>query len=122
MKFIVRLLLNACVFLIVSSFLPGFVVTGFWPALWAALIFGVINSLIRPVLLLVSLPVSVLTLGVFTLVIDAAVMALTSFFVSGFHISGFWAALLGWFLVSAGSTVISSILGGGSKRHEYSSD
>jgi len=110
MEFIIRLLLNTAVFLLVSTIVPGFVVHGFWPALWASLIFGVVNSLIRPILLAVSLPLSVLSLGLFTLIIDAGVMALTAWLVPGFDIRGFWAALFGWILVSFGSTVASWLL------------
>lgn len=117
MNLIIRLLLNASVFLLVSRIVPGFELASLWTALWAALIFGFVNALIRPILLVISLPLSVLTLGLFTLVIDAAVMALTAWLVPGFAVSGFLAALIGWVLVSLGSMIVSSILGDkGAKR------
>lgn len=117
MNLIIRLLLNASVFLLVSRVVSGFEVASLWTALWAALIFGFVNSLIRPILLAISLPLSILTLGLFTLVIDAAVMALTAWLVPGFDVRGFLAALMGWVLVSLGSMIVSSLLGDkGAKR------
>ena len=117
MDLIIRLILNASVFLLVSLVVPGFEVASIWAALWAALIFGFVNSLIRPILLAVSLPLSILSLGLFTLVIDAAIMALTAWLVPGFDVRGFLAALIGWVLVSFGSMIVSSILrGNGGKR------
>jgi putative membrane protein len=110
MDLIIRLLLNASVFLLVSRVVPGFEVASLWTALWAALIFGFVNALIRPILLAISLPLSILSLGLFTLVIDAAVMALTAWLVPGFDVRGFLAALIGWVLVSVGSMIVSSVL------------
>jgi putative membrane protein len=110
MDLIIRLLLNASVFLLVSRVVPGFEVASLWTALWAALIFGFVNALIRPILLAISLPLSILSLGLFTLVIDAAVMALTAWLVPGFDVRGFLAALIGWVLVSIGSMIVSSLL------------
>jgi putative membrane protein len=110
MDLIIRLLLNASVFLLVSRVVPGFEVASLWTALWAALIFGFMNALIRPILLAISLPLSILSLGLFTLVVDAAVMALTAWLVPGFSVSSFLAALIGWVLVSFGSMIVSSIL------------
>ena len=117
MDLIIRLILNASVFLLVSLVVPGFEVASIWAALWAALIFGFVNSLIRPILLAISFPLSILSLGLFTLVIDAAIMALTAWLVPGFDVRGFLAALIGWVLVSFGSMIVSSILrGNGGKR------
>ena len=110
MDLIIRLILNASVFLLVSLVVPAFEVASIWAALWAALIFGFVNALIRPILLAISLPLSILSLGLFTLVVDAAVMALTAWLVPGFSVSGFLAALIGWVLVSFGSMIVSSIL------------
>jgi len=110
MDLVIRLLLNASVFLLVSRVVPGFEVASLWTALWAALIFGFVNALIRPILLAISLPLSILSLGLFTLVIDAAVMALTAWLVPGFDVRGFLAALIGWVLVSVGSMIVSSLL------------
>jgi putative membrane protein len=116
MELIIRLLLNASVFLLVSRIVPGFRIASIWTAIWAALIFGFVNSLVRPILLAISLPVSIVSLGLFTLVIDAGVMALTAWLVPGFDVQGFLAALLGWLLVSLGSVFVSSLLGDDRKK------
>ncbi len=111
MELVIRLLLNASVFLLVSRIVPGFHLATLWTALWAALIFGFVNSLIRPILLAISLPLSIMSLGLFTLVVDAGVMALTAWLVPGLDVQGFLAALIGWLLVSMGSVLVSSVLG-----------
>lgn len=111
MELVIRLLLNASVFLLVSRLVPGFQVASLWTAVWAALIFGLVNSLIRPILLAVSLPLSIVSLGLFTLVVDAAVMALTAWLVPGLEVQGFATAVVGWLLVSFGSMLVSSVLG-----------
>jgi len=118
MEFVIRLLLNASVFLLVSRLVPGFSVASLWTAVWAALIFGVVNSLIRPILLAISLPLSIVSLGLFTLVIDAGVMGLTAWLVPGFNVQGFITALLGWCLVSVGSVLISSVFGENRTKRE----
>lgn len=95
LNFILRVLLNALAVLIVARLVPGVLVTGFWAALLAALVIGLVNALIRPVLEFLSLPITVLTLGLFTLVINAFLFWLAAALVPGFEISGFWAAFFG---------------------------
>jgi putative membrane protein len=111
LQFSLRLLCNAAIFVLVGRWLTGFVVSSWTVAMIAALVFGVVNACIRPLLILLTLPASILTLGLFTLVIDAAVMALTALLVPGFTITGFFAAVAGWFLVSLGSWAVSLVLG-----------
>lgn len=109
MRFILKLLGMAGLFMVVSHYLPGFVVKSFTAALWAAVAFGLLNAVIRPVLQLISLPVTILTLGLFSFVINAAIMGLTAYLVPGFEIHGFVPALLGWLLVSVGGLVLSML-------------
>ncbi|MEW5848799.1 MAG: phage holin family protein [Myxococcota bacterium] len=109
-KFILRLLANGALFMAISHYLPGFVVKDLTAGILAAVAFGVVNAVVRPLLILISLPVGCLTLGLFTLVIDAAVMALTAYVVPGFEIQTFTAALIGWIAVSVGSFLISWVL------------
>lgn len=100
MQFLLRLLLNALAVLAVAYSVPGVSVRSFWVALFAAFVLGVVNALVRPVLLVLSLPVNILTLGLFTLVINALMFWLASGFVPGFEVYGFaaafWGALVFW--------------------------
>ena len=85
---------NAVALLVVSYIVPGFVITSFWSALAAALILGLVNILVRPILLLISLPVTIITLGLFSFVVNALMLELVASVVKGFDISGFRVALL----------------------------
>ncbi len=86
--------------------LPGITLHGFIPALLAALFLGVVNTLVRPILLLVTLPINILTLGLFTFVVNALLVLLASKVISGFEVNGFWWAVLFSIILS----VIQSIL------------
>lgn len=80
---------------IVSAYvLPGVTLSGFWAALLAALVLGIINVFIKPLLIILTLPINILTLGLFTLVINALVIMMASGFTPGFKVNGFWNALL----------------------------
>ncbi len=95
MSLLLRLLLNALGVILVSYIVPGVHVSGFFTALITAFVIGLINAVIRPVLLILSLPINILTLGLFTLVINALMFWLASALVPGFQIAGFGAALIG---------------------------
>jgi putative membrane protein len=73
---------------------PGVAIAGFWSALWLALFLGVVNILIKPILILVTLPINILTLGLFTFVINALMILLAASVIKGFSVSGFWVAML----------------------------
>ena len=77
-----------------SYVLPGVSVDGFWAALITALVLGVVNVVIKPILLFLTLPINILTLGIFTFVINALLILLVSVIVSGFSVASFWWALL----------------------------
>ena len=95
---LLRWVINAAALILVAEIVPGFHVDSFYHALVAALIIGLLNAIIRPVLILLTLPVNVLTLGLFTFVINALLLLLTSSFVRGFEVSGFFPAVFGaWF-------------------------
>ena len=92
---ILRWLLNTVTLLFVAQLVPGFVVETFWSALIAALVLGLVNAVIRPFLLILTLPINFLTLGLFTFVINALMLLLVSHIVKGFTITNFAAALVG---------------------------
>ena len=94
MQLIVYLLVNAVAIIITAYVLPGVHVSDFFSALIAAAILGIINTFIKPLIVLVTLPFTILTLGLFILVINSAVILLAAAVVPGFAIDGFWWALL----------------------------
>jgi putative membrane protein len=109
-SFLVRLIINAVAFLVVSSLYSGIQVNGFWAAVIAALILGLINALLRPFLLILTLPVNILTFGFFTLIINGLLLLLTSSLYSGLQLRGFWAAVWAAFLMSIVNAILSSLL------------
>ena len=110
MGFLVRVLLNALAIFFAAAVVPGIEISGFLAALGAGLVFGLINAVVRPVLLFLTLPVTLVTLGLFVFVLNALCLWLTSALVKGFQVHGFWAALFGALLVSVVSWLITTFL------------
>jgi putative membrane protein len=110
MHLLLRWLINAGVLMLLPYLLSGITIADFLTALLAALVIGLINAVIRPLAILITLPVNILTLGLFTLVINALLFWLAASIVSGFHVAGFWSAFFGALLFSIISSVLSSLL------------
>lgn len=106
MKLITRLLLTAFVLLIVAEYITGITVEGFYPALIAAIVLGLLNGIVRPILLILTFPITIITLGLFVFVINASLFWFAATFIDGFTVSTFWHALLGSLIVSAASTLL----------------
>jgi putative membrane protein len=106
MKIIVRWLLLAAALVLVASVYSGVMVAGFKSALVAALVLGLLNTLVRPLLVLLTLPVTVLTLGLFLFVVNALMFWAAAEVLEGFRVSGFGAALIGSILYSLCGMVI----------------
>ena len=100
MGFLIRLCLNALALLIVSAVVPGIQVQGVLPALAAAFFLGLVNAVVRPVILILTLPLTILTLGLFIPVINAFLLKLVSLMIQGFEVHGFWSAVFGALLLS----------------------
>lgn len=100
MKFIVRLLITALALLAVTQIVPGITVTGWFPAIMAAFFLGILNAVVRPVLIVLTLPVTILTLGLFIFVINAGIFLFVASFLDGFEVTGFLSALAGSVIVS----------------------
>jgi putative membrane protein len=94
MSFLIQWVVSGAAIIITAYLLPGVAVEGFLAALVTALILGLINAVIRPILILLTLPLNILTLGLFTLVINALLIMLAANIVPGFAVQGFWWALL----------------------------
>ena len=110
MRFLLRLLLNGIAIVIAAAIVPGVVIVDAIAALKAGVILGLINATIRPVVGLLALPITILTLGLFTFVLNAACFALTAYLVRGFSVSGTVPALLGAFIVTVVSWALSIVL------------
>jgi putative membrane protein len=110
MKLLLIWFLNALALLTVAYVLPGINVDGFAAALVAALILGLINTLLRPLLILLTLPVTVVTLGLFLLVINGLLFWFAGSVLKGFEVSGFWVGVLGALLYSIFSSVLTMIV------------
>jgi len=108
--FILKWLLNGLAIVITAYLLPGVRLSGFGAALIAALVLGLINAFLKPVLLLLTLPLNILTLGLLTFVINALLIMLTSAIVSGFSVDGFWWALLFSLVLSIVSYLLNVII------------
>jgi putative membrane protein len=110
MRLLLVWLINALSLLAVSYLLPSVSVDSIYVALLTALVLGLVNTLIRPLLLLVTLPLSVLTLGLFTLVINGLLFWFVASFVEGFRVGGFWSAFWGAIVYSLISSVATWLL------------
>src|SRR5262245_35451107 len=114
MRFFVRLLINAAALWVATQLVPGVSFNGSWGTLFAvALVFGVVNAFVRPVAKVLTFPLLLLTLGLFTLVINGFMLwltgALSNALALGFHVRGFWAAFWGALVVSIVSMLLSML-------------
>ena len=113
MRFLFRLLINVVAILIIAYIAPSLIrVNGFLAALIAAILLGIVNTIIRPILVILTFPLTLLSFGLFLLVINGLMLWLVSALVSGFHVSGFWGALFGSILISIVSWILSKFLPG----------
>jgi putative membrane protein len=109
--FVLRLLVGALGLWLASELVPGIRVNGVWTLLGAALLLGIVNAVVRPLLVILTLPITVLTLGLFLLVINAATLALVAWMLDNFTIAGFWPALFGSIVVSVTGWLASYFIG-----------
>lgn len=116
MRFLARLILNGVAIIIAAYLLPGLHVASPMAALVAGAILGFVNTIVRPVLFLLTLPLTFASLGLFVFVLNALCFALTAWLVPGFTIDGFWWALLGALLVSIVSMVLNALFVGKADR------
>ncbi|OGK83789.1 MAG: hypothetical protein A2W08_07995 [Candidatus Rokubacteria bacterium RBG_16_73_20] len=108
--FLVRVLVNGLAIYLIAQVVPGIAVSGVLTALGAGLVLGLINAIVRPILVVLTLPATLLTLGLFLFVLNAFCLWLTSQLVRGFEIQGAWAALFGALLISAVSFVLNAFV------------
>jgi putative membrane protein len=109
--FLLRLLVVALALWLASEWLPGIEIKGAWTLLGAALLLGLVNAIVRPLLVILTLPATILTLGLFLLVINAAMLGLVAWVFDNFTIAGFWPALFGSIIVSLTGWLASYFIG-----------
>ena len=110
--FVIRLLITALGLWVADQLLPGMTITGTGALLVSALLLGLVNAVIRPILVILTLPLTLLTLGLFILVVNGISLALVAWLVPGFHVAGLFSATLGAIIVSLTSWIASSFIGG----------
>ncbi len=111
MKLLVRILITSALVLLISRFMKGVHVDNFVTALIVAVVLGLLNIFIKPILVILTLPVTVLTLGLFLLAINALIILLCDVIVGGFNVDTFWTALLFSVILSISQSIMYKILG-----------
>ena len=111
MKFITQILVSTLAVMFVQWLLPGVSVDGFRTGIFVAIALAFFNALVKPILIFLTLPATIVTLGLFLLVINAIIILLADWLVSGFHVSGFWSALLFSIILSFVTSIFNGIVG-----------
>jgi putative membrane protein len=107
---IVVWILNAVALLAVAFVLPGIVVASFWSAMGAALVLGLLNTLVKPILIVLTLPITIVTMGLFLLVLNALMFWWAGSMLQGFAVDGFWWAVAGAVLYSLITSLFSMLI------------
>lgn len=107
-KFLINTIIDTLAVLICAYLLPGVDVASFWVAILVALALALLNQFVRPILIILTIPATIVTFGLFLLVINALIIMLADFIVNGFEVDNFWWALLFSFVL----TIVKSILNG----------
>jgi len=112
MKIIIRIILTAILVLVIAHFMPGVTVANFTTSIIVAVVLGLLNLFIKPILVVLTLPVTFITLGLFLLVINAIMILLCTQIVGGFAVASFWTAFLFSIVLSISQSVLFSITNG----------
>jgi putative membrane protein len=110
MGFLLRVLVNILALALTASVVPGIRLDGILPAVAAGVLLGVVNAVVRPVLLVLTLPITLVTLGLFLFVLNGLCLWLVAWLVPGFHVAGFWSAVFGAFCVSVVSWIVTALV------------
>lgn len=110
MKSILRILITSVIVLVLAELLPGVAIVNYTTALILALTLGILNILIKPLLVLLTLPITILTFGLFMLVVNALILLLADQLISGFTVHSIWNAILFCMLLSVSQTILFSLL------------
>jgi putative membrane protein len=110
MGFLLRILVNALAIVVAASILPGIEVDGLLAAVAAGLLLGLVNAIVRPIMLVLTLPITLLTLGLFLLVLNGLCLWLVAGLIEGFEVYGFWSAVFGALIVSIVSWIVTALV------------
>jgi putative membrane protein len=110
MGFLLRIIVYTLALVLAAHVVPGIRLDGLVSALVAGLLLGLVNAIVRPILVVLTFPITLLTLGLFLLVLNAFCLWLVSVFVTGFHVDGFWPAFWGALLVSIVSWILTALI------------
>ncbi len=111
MNFLLKIVISALAVFLVDKLLPGVSVDDFWSALLVAVVLAFLNTIVKPVLTLLTIPITVFTLGFFLLAINAFIIIFAEKLVSGFHVEGFWWALLFSLILSVFTGILNALFG-----------
>lgn len=106
MRFLIRLIISAFALLLVDKLFVDITIDGLYPAIIAAFFLGLLNAVVRPILVVLTLPITIVTLGLFIFIINAALFLFVASFVQGFEVANLWVALLGSIVVSIISSIV----------------
>lgn len=115
MSLLLRILITAALVMLIAHLLPGVKVDSFMQSIYVAVILGLLNLFIKPIIVLFTLPVTIITLGLFLLVINAFMVLLCSNIVGGFHVESFWTALFFSIILSIFQSVVYKLTAGEEK-------
>lgn len=110
--FVIRLLITALGLWVADQLLAGLTITGTGSLIISAVLLGIVNAIIRPIILILTLPLTILTLGLFILIVNGISLGIAAWLVPGFHIAGLWSATLGAVIVGLTSWAASAFVGG----------
>jgi putative membrane protein len=110
MGLLIRWLILTVAIILASYMLDGFEIKGFFSAFFAAAVLGILNALFRPILIILTLPINVLTLGLFTFLINALMLKMASSVIPGFEVHGFWTAIFGSLVISVISWLLNAFI------------
>ncbi len=119
MNFLLRIVITAVVAFALSAVLPGIHIDTFWTAIVLSLVLAVLNFLLKPILIILTLPITIFTFGFFLFVINALIIELASHFVRGFEVRGFWSALFFSLLLSLLTSLLYKDRDKEKRRDEY---
>lgn len=111
MKILINLIVTAIIVFLLANFLPGISVDGFGSSIIVVIVLAILNFLVKPILQIISIPITILTLGLFLFVINALIIMLCGSLVGGFHVDGFWSALLFSLVLSIVQSIVGGLIG-----------